>query len=154
MKQRKSRGEHFPLREFSCNRRLNRKLHICTDWYPLRARDLTIILVAFSRNFGARMIASISAKELSDWIRSLSAGAVSRNTIRSRLSTLLNFARCQCHITPNPIEDPEYAKPSRFRTIQDVAEISARSQDCVPESSSKSRAIKRLEHKLHVCTDC
>jgi hypothetical protein len=58
-------------------------------------RDLKIKFDSFNKTFGERMIASITAKEISAWLRSLNVGPVSRNTTRSRLSTLFNFARRQ-----------------------------------------------------------
>jgi integrase len=72
--------------------------------------DLKIRLGAFSRAFDSTMIAGITAKDVSAWLRGLSVGAVSRNTVRSRLSTLFSFARKQGYIQTNPIPDVERAK--------------------------------------------
>lgn len=72
--------------------------------------DLKLKFDAFSRTFGETMIAGISAKSVSDWIRALPVGGVSRNTTRSRLSTLFSFARRQGYTPTNPVEDVERAK--------------------------------------------
>lgn len=72
--------------------------------------DLRLRLGAFSRAFEGRVIASITAKDVSTWLRGLSVGAVSRNTMRSRLSTLFSFARRQGYTQVNPIPDVERAK--------------------------------------------
>lgn len=72
--------------------------------------DLKIKFDRFNRDFGDRMIASITAKEISTWLRGLGVGPVSRNTTRSRLSTLFNFARRQGYLQTNPVADVERAK--------------------------------------------
>lgn len=72
--------------------------------------DLKIKFDAFCRAFGDQMIAGLTAKTVSDWLRGLRVGAVSRNTTRSRLSTLFNFARRQGYTAKNPITDVERAK--------------------------------------------
>ena len=72
--------------------------------------DLKIKFRSFAESFGERMIADITSKEISDWLRRLSVGAVSRNTIRSRLATLFSFAKRQGYTQRNPIADVERAK--------------------------------------------
>lgn len=73
-------------------------------------RDIRLKFGAFGRTFGERMVADITAKEVHDWLRGLTVGAVSRNTTRSRLGTLFSFARRQGYTERNPIEDVERAK--------------------------------------------
>ncbi len=73
-------------------------------------RDIRLKFDAFARTFGERMVADITAKEVHDWLRGLSVGAVSRYTTRSRLGTLFSFARRQGYAERNPIEDVERAK--------------------------------------------
>jgi len=72
--------------------------------------DLRSKFVCFAREFGDRMIADLTAREITTWLRSLGVGTVSRNTTRSRLSTLFEFARRQGYTTANPIRDVERAK--------------------------------------------
>lgn len=72
--------------------------------------DLKIKFRLFSHTFGERMIADIAPKEISSWLRGLSIGAVSRNTIRSRLATLFSFAKRQGYTPKNPMSDVERAK--------------------------------------------
>ncbi len=73
-------------------------------------KDLKIKFNAFSSKFGEQMIASITAKEIADWIRSLNVGAVSRNTFRSRLATLFGFAKRRGYAPENPVLNVERAK--------------------------------------------
>ncbi|MEI8235186.1 MAG: hypothetical protein WCH57_10945 [Verrucomicrobiota bacterium] len=72
--------------------------------------DLKIKYDRFTRDFGERMIASLTTKEISDWLRKLGVGAVSRNTTRSRLATLFSFAKRQGYTPENPIANVERAK--------------------------------------------
>jgi integrase len=72
--------------------------------------DLKIKYRAFAHTFGDRMIADIAPKEISGWLRHLNVGAVSRNTIRSRLTTLFSFAKRQGYTSHNPIMEVDRAK--------------------------------------------
>jgi integrase len=72
--------------------------------------DLRIRLGSFVKTFGDRMIAELTAKDVSVWLRALKVGAVSRNTVRRRLSTLFVFAKRQGYTAENPIADVDRAK--------------------------------------------
>lgn len=72
--------------------------------------DLRIRLGNFARTFGDQMIAGLTANTVSAWLRSLTVGAVSRNTVRRRLSTLFIFAKRQGYAAENPIADVEKAR--------------------------------------------
>ena len=72
--------------------------------------DLRIRLGNFARTFGDKMIAGLTAKDISAWLRSLKVGPVSRNTVRRRLSTLFVFAKRQGYTAENPIADVEKAR--------------------------------------------
>lgn len=72
--------------------------------------DLKIKFRGFAQDFGHRMIASVTAKEISDWLRGMKVGPVSRNTTRSRLATLFSFAKRAGYTKENPIRDVERAK--------------------------------------------
>lgn len=76
--------------------------------------DLKIKFRSFSHTFGERMIAAIEPKEISAWLRGLGIGAVSRNTIRSRLATLFSFAKRQGYAPKNPMADVQAFKDQRF----------------------------------------
>ena len=86
--------------------------------------DLKIKYREFSQKFGARMVASITAKEIADWLRGLKVGPVSRNTTRSRLATLFSFAKKAGYTRENPIVDVERAKERETEVgILKVAEV-------------------------------
>ena len=72
--------------------------------------DLKIKFRMFAHTFGERMIADIEPKEISAWLRGLGVGAVSRNTVRSRLASLFSFAKRQGYAPKNPMTDVERAK--------------------------------------------
>ena len=56
------------------------------------------------------MIASLNARQIDEWLRSLGVGAVTRNTFRRRLAALFNFARKKGWLAQSPIADVEKAK--------------------------------------------
>ncbi len=72
--------------------------------------DLKSRLGSFTRTFGDRVIADVSAKEISVWLRASGVGAVSRNTVRSRLASLFSFAKRRGYAPANVILDVERAK--------------------------------------------
>ncbi len=72
--------------------------------------DLKIKFRGFSQKFGGRIIAGITAKEISDWVCGLKVGPVSKNTVRSRLATLFSSAKKAGYTKANPIADVERAK--------------------------------------------
>ena len=88
--------------------------------------DLKIKFRGFSQKFGDRMIAGVTAKEVSDWVRSLKVGPVSKNTVRSRLATLFSFAKKAGYTKANPIADVERAKERETEVgILKIAEVSS-----------------------------
>ena len=103
--------------------------------------DLKIKFERFNRDFGERMIASITAKEITDWLRSLGVGAVSRNTTRSRLATLFGFAKRLGYTPENPIDNVERAKERGGEIgILTVAQT-ARLLECADEETRPYWAI-------------
>ncbi len=111
-------AEHYAryLRSISNNKKVS---EVISELLDARAADglsgdylsdLKIKFDQFSKEFGDRMIAEITAKQISDWIRKLNVGPVSRNTVRSRLATLFSFARRQGYAQINPIAEVERAK--------------------------------------------
>jgi integrase len=118
--------------------------------------DLKIRLGAFSQKFGEHMIAAVTAKEVSDWLRALEVGPVSRNTVRSRLATLFSFAKRAGYTKENPIADVERAKERETEVgILTVAEtarlLEGASFDTLPFwaigafAGLRSAEIERLE---------
>jgi integrase len=60
--------------------------------------------------FGDTMIASLSAKQISDWLRALGLAPLTRNTFRLRLAALFSFARRSGYVKESPLADVEKAK--------------------------------------------
>jgi integrase len=74
-----------------------------TDKLSVRyLRDLKSRLGQFVERFGTRHIASITTAEIDDWLRTLTVGAVARNTTRRRLVKLFKFAKSRgwCQAIP------------------------------------------------------
>lgn len=72
--------------------------------------DLRQRLARFEAAFGDTMIASLSAKQISDWLRALNLAPLTRNTFRLRLAALFTFARRSGYVKENPMGDVEKAK--------------------------------------------
>jgi site-specific recombinase XerD len=72
--------------------------------------DLRVRLARFGREFGGRVVAEISARDIDDWLRGLAVGGVTRNSFRRRLSTLFSYAKKRGYLEVNPIGDVERAK--------------------------------------------
>ena len=92
--------------------------------------DLKIKFRLFSQPFGERMIADIAPKEISSWLQGLSVGAVSRNTIRSRLATLFSFAKRQGYTPKNPMADVERSKRAEWGNRIQGLRTAGRSRRC------------------------
>jgi integrase len=72
--------------------------------------DLRVRLARFERQFGDRVVAEISARDIDDWLRGLAVSGVTRNSFRRRLSTLFSYAKKRGYIEVNPIGDVERAR--------------------------------------------
>jgi integrase len=72
--------------------------------------DLRQRLSRFEMVFGDTMIASLSAKQISDWLRALGLAPLTRNTFRLRLAALFSFARRSGYVKESPLADVEKAK--------------------------------------------
>ncbi|MEQ1861826.1 MAG: hypothetical protein ABMA13_18055 [Chthoniobacteraceae bacterium] len=77
---------------------------------PRYVGDLRARLNRFAADFGDKTIAALSAKQITDWLRALSVGAVTRNSYRRRLAALFSFARRAGYASVNPMPDVEKAK--------------------------------------------
>ncbi len=92
--------------------------------------DLRVRLARFAQTFGDSMIAAVTAKQISDWLRELKVGAVTRNSYRRRLAALFSFARRNGYVTTNPLPDVERASERECEiAILTVAET-ARLLEC------------------------
>jgi integrase len=72
--------------------------------------DLRVRLARFSGVFGARLIATVTAGEIDDWLRSLGVGTVTRNTFRRRLIILFKFANGRGYLSENSMDHVERVK--------------------------------------------
>jgi integrase len=77
---------------------------------PRYLKDLRVRLNKFSQSFGDRTIASISAGEISAWLRAFNP--FNRNTFRLRLSALFGYAIEQKWCHANPVADVKKVKAS------------------------------------------
>lgn len=72
--------------------------------------DLRVRLTRFAVTFGENTIATITARELNQWLRSLGVGTVTRNSYRRRLTALFNFARKEAYLARSPLVDVDKPK--------------------------------------------
>ena len=97
---------------------------------PRYLGNLRVRLGRFALSFGDEMIARISASQIDLWLRSLSVGAVTRNTFRRLLSVLFSFAKRRGYVAENPVANVERAKERETEiAILSVTEL-ARLLEC------------------------
>ena len=72
--------------------------------------DLRLRLKRFADDFGSKVIAEITAREIDGWLRLLRVGPVTRNTFRRRLAVLFSFAVKRNYVAENPVSDVDRAK--------------------------------------------
>jgi Phage integrase, N-terminal SAM-like domain len=60
---------------------------------PRYLKDLRVRLTRFSESFKDRKLADITTGEIDSWLRSLRVAPLTRNTFRTRLSVLFEYAR-------------------------------------------------------------
>lgn len=89
--------------------------------------DLRARLARFSATFGGEMIAALSSRQISEWLRALNVGPVTRNTFRRRLAALYSFARRSGYVTGNIVTDVAQAKERSGKieilSVQDTARL-------------------------------
>jgi len=89
--------------------------------------DLRVRLERFTADFEGQTLASISSRDIDDWLRALPVGGVTRNSFRRRLSTLFGYARKRGYVQVNPVEDVERAKehcsPIGILTVQETERL-------------------------------
>lgn len=89
--------------------------------------DLRVRLERFGTDFDCQTLASISSRDIDDWLRALPVGGVTRNSFRRRLSTLFTYARKRGYVQANPVEDVERAKerhsPVGILTVEETERL-------------------------------
>ena len=73
-------------------------------------RDIRYRLGAFAEKFDGRMVATITSKEIDDWLRSLPVASVTRNHYRGLAVLAFNFAARNGYAVSNPAEDAAKAR--------------------------------------------
>jgi integrase len=73
-------------------------------------KDLRNRLAHFSKQFGSRVIATISSNECDDWLRAFKLSAQSRNNYRAVLSVLFSYAESRGYCSVNPVTKTGKAK--------------------------------------------
>lgn len=96
--------------------------------------DLRVRLDRFVADFEGQTLASISSRDIDEWLRALPVSGVTRNTFRRRLSTLFGHARKRGYVQVNPVKDVERAKEHRSAIgILTVEETQRLLQNAQPE---------------------
>jgi integrase len=72
--------------------------------------DLRARLARFQKDFGNRVVATITATECDDWLRAFRLSAQSRNNFRAVLSVLFSYAVTRGYCLENPITKTAKAK--------------------------------------------
>lgn len=72
--------------------------------------DLRLRLARFAENFGARLVATVTAPECDDWLRSLNVAAQTRNNYRAALLNLFQYGKKRRYTQTNPVVDCDKAK--------------------------------------------
>jgi integrase len=89
--------------------------------------DLRARLARFGATFGDHMIASVSAKQIGDWLRALNLAPLTRNTFRLRIAALYSFARRSGYVSESPLADVEKAKERageiEILTVEETARL-------------------------------
>jgi integrase len=73
-------------------------------------RDIRSRLSVFAEKFDGRMVATITSKEIDEWLRSLPVAPVTRNHYRGLAGLAFNFAVRNGYAVSNPAEDAAQAK--------------------------------------------
>jgi len=99
--------------------------------------DLKSRLKNFCTDFGNHNAATVSTKEIDDWLRRLKLAPQGRNNYRSALRSLFNFAVKRGYATTNPAANTEKAKvvsgpPGILTVAQAVALLNSCEADTVP----------------------
>ena len=99
--------------------------------------DLKCRLKRFCADFGQQNAATVSARELDEWLRNLPLAPQGRNNYRSAIRSLFNFAVKRNYATSNPATNTEKAKvvnnaPGILTVAETVALLNACKSDTLP----------------------
>jgi integrase len=99
--------------------------------------DLKSRLKKFCADFGDQNAATVSTREVDDWLRRLDLAPQGRNNYRSALRSLFNFAIKRSYATANPAANTEKAKvvngpPGILTIAQTVSLLNACESDTLP----------------------
>jgi len=99
--------------------------------------DLRSRLPRFAQAFGEQIVATITPKEIGDWLRSLSVGPTTRNNFRRMLVMFFNHAIALGYALANPAAKTPKAKekdssPGILRVDQTARLLEAASPDILP----------------------
>jgi integrase len=122
-------------------------------------RDLRNILAIFCRDFGDRLVASITVEEIDNWLRALPGSPKTRTNFRANVGVLFSYAARRRMIDNNPVahtakpklpdNPPEIFTVDELRALLDAANRVA--PDIVPMlgigafSGLRDAEIKRLD---------
>jgi integrase len=99
--------------------------------------DLRSRLMRFAQRFDGQLVATITGKEIDDWLRSLKVSPLTRNNFRTVLVVMFNYAIQRDYATSNPAESTAKAKVVGERpgilTVNEMARlIEAASAEILP----------------------
>jgi integrase len=81
----------------------------------------------FSREFDGKLVATITTREIDDWLRSLEVGPQTRNHYRSALLAAFNFAIRSGYAVENPVKGAAKAKvisaPPGIFTVEEASAL-------------------------------
>jgi integrase len=90
-------------------------------------QDLRSRLPRFAKKFDGKMVATITASEIDNWLRALPVGPTTRNNFRRTLVMMFNHAIARGYATSNPAEKTAKAKvvdsPPGILTVQQTARL-------------------------------
>jgi integrase len=96
--------------------------------------DLRSRLNIFAGKFDARPVATITSREIDDWLRSLNVSPVTRNHYRRLIVLAFNFAVKRGYATDNPADKTDKAKePSGDVGILSISEAAQLLECATPE---------------------
>src|SRR5436190_9617710 len=90
-------------------------------------QDLRSRLPRFAKKFDGKMVATITASEIDNWLRALPVGPTTRNNFRRTLVMMFNHAIARGYATDNPAAKTAKAKvvdsPPGILTVQQTARL-------------------------------
>ena len=123
---------------------------------PRYLGDLRTRVRRFAESFNDRKLSDITPAEIDTWLRGLCVAALTRNTVRMRLSVFFEFARQRGWVQSNPMADVPKAKvpgysPGILTVEQSARLLESASEKTLPMfalgafAGLRSAEIERLE---------